>query len=230
MVIIAFYYCIRVGEYTTASNKKPKPTIALRDCDVCLWREGRVIPHSAGRARLLTMDSATICISHTKNETKGAVVHLDCGLGPICPVAALARRIANMQGGLTSGSLSLVYHPSGRVTRVSDRDIGIAVHWGATNDRLLARGNTLHCISSHSLFGGGHGYDTKWSIGQHNHLSGTLDISDVSNIHPLSDWQPHGWLCCKNVNSIHAPECRISHAMVGSLVGWSAGLRMGPQL
>jgi hypothetical protein len=78
--------------------------------------------------------------------------------------------------------------------------------------------------------GGGHGYETKWSIGQHNHASGTLDISDVSNIHPLSDWQPHGWPCCKNVNSIHVPECRISHAMVGLMVGRRTGLRVGPLL
>ena len=155
LVIIAFFYLLRVGEYTTASNKKAKRTIALRDCDVRLWRKGQVIPHSAGRACLLMADSATICIAHTKNGTKGAVVHHECGIGPICPVAALARRIANMQGGPTTGSLSLVYHPSGRVTRVSDWDIGIAVRWGATYDRLLTRGYTLQRISSHSLRAGG---------------------------------------------------------------------------
>ncbi len=71
LVIIAFFYLLRVGEYTTASNKKAKRTIALRDCDVRLWGKGQMIPHSAGRARLLTADSATICIAHTKNGTKG---------------------------------------------------------------------------------------------------------------------------------------------------------------
>jgi hypothetical protein len=110
LVIIAFFYLLRVGEYTTASSKKPKRIIALQDCDVRLWQKGRVILHSAGRARLLMADSATICIAHTKNGTKGAVVHHDCGSGPICPVAALAWHIADMQGGLMLGSLSLVYH------------------------------------------------------------------------------------------------------------------------
>jgi hypothetical protein len=61
-----------------ASNKKSKRTIGLHDCDVRLWQKGRVIPHSAGRARLLTADSATICIAQTKNGTKGVVVHHNC--------------------------------------------------------------------------------------------------------------------------------------------------------
>jgi hypothetical protein len=38
LVIIAFFYLLRVGEYTTASNKKPKRTIALQDCNVRLWQ------------------------------------------------------------------------------------------------------------------------------------------------------------------------------------------------
>ncbi len=41
-----------------------------------------MIPHSAGCARLLMADSTTICIAHTKNGTKGAVVHHDLGIGP----------------------------------------------------------------------------------------------------------------------------------------------------
>ncbi len=122
---------------------------------MCLWRKGQLIPHSAGLDLLLTADSATICIAHTKNGTKGAVVHHKAFGGPICPVGALAWRIANMQGGPALGSLSSVYHASDRVTRVLDRDIGIAVRWGATSDRLLTRGYTLQRISSHSLRAGG---------------------------------------------------------------------------
>ncbi len=102
LVIIAFFYLLRVGEYTTSTKKKPKCTIALRDQDVHLWRKGHLIPHSAGLDLLLTVDSATICIAHTKNGTKGALVHHKAFGGPICPVAALARCSANMQGGPAS--------------------------------------------------------------------------------------------------------------------------------
>jgi hypothetical protein len=155
LVIIAFFYLLRVGEYTMPAKPRPKRTIALRKCDVRLWRRGKVLLHSASPSTLLTADSATICIAHTKNGTKGAVVHHEACGGPICPVAALARRISNMQHGPPTGSLSAVYHQSGKITRVSDREIGIAVRWGATSDRLLTRGYTLQRISSHSLRAGG---------------------------------------------------------------------------
>lgn len=155
LVIVAFFYLLRVGEYTTPAKPKPKRTIALRRCDIRLWRRGQLIHHSAGATTLMTADSATICIAHTKNGTKGAVVHHDAVGGRICPVAALARRVCNIQHASPSGSISAVYHSSGKVTRVSDREIGIAVRWGATSDCLLTRGYTLDRISSHSLRAGG---------------------------------------------------------------------------
>jgi hypothetical protein len=49
----------------------------------------------------------------------------------------------------------MVYHNSGRTSKVSDRDIGIAVRWGATYDGLLLKDYTLNRISSHSLRAGG---------------------------------------------------------------------------
>ncbi len=83
------------------------------------------------------------------------MVHHEAFGGPICQVAVLARRIANMQGRPALGSLSSIYCALDRVTRVLDRDIGIAVCWGAMSDRLLTQGYTLQRISSHSLRAGG---------------------------------------------------------------------------
>jgi len=103
----------------------------------------------------LQADSATICIAHTKNGKNGAVVHHSRGRGSICPVAALARRVANIQAGPARGNINLVYHTGGRISRVLDRDIGIAVRWGATLDNLIPKGYTLNHISSHSLRAGG---------------------------------------------------------------------------
>ena len=80
-----------------------------------------------GLNALLQADSATVCIAHTKTGTKGAVVHHSCGRGPICPVAALAQQVANIQAGPARGNINLVYHAGGRVSRVTDQDIGIAV-------------------------------------------------------------------------------------------------------
>jgi hypothetical protein len=83
LVIIAFFYLLRVGEYTTPHRARTKRTIPLRDCNIRLWYWGHIIPHSAGLRALMRTDSATICIAHTKNGTKGAVVHHEAIGGPI---------------------------------------------------------------------------------------------------------------------------------------------------
>jgi hypothetical protein len=162
LTLIAFFYLLRVGEYTTPSPPKGQPprakrTIALRDCDIWMWCKGVLIPHLAGLPMLLTADSATICITNTKIITKGAVVHHDAIGGQICPVAALAQRIANIQQAKSLRcAINSVFPPVGRhPTLVSDRDIGTAIQWGATFDCLLTHGYTLDCISSHSLQSGG---------------------------------------------------------------------------
>jgi hypothetical protein len=62
-------------------------------------------------------------------------------------MAALARRIANIQQGPRTGTIDTVYHNSGRTSKVLDRNIGIAVRWGATYDGLLLKGYTLNRIS-----------------------------------------------------------------------------------
>jgi hypothetical protein len=96
LVIITFFYLLRVGEYTCPGTPREKRTIPIRSCNVRLWQQGGILPHSSTLATLLTADSATICIANTKNGTKGAVIHHDAFGGPICPIAALARRIANL--------------------------------------------------------------------------------------------------------------------------------------
>ncbi len=90
-------------------NPREKWTIPLRDCDIQLWKDGCLISHSAGLDALLKADSAIVCLAHTKNGTKGAVVHHSRGRGPIFPVAAMARRVANIQVGPAQGKINIVY-------------------------------------------------------------------------------------------------------------------------
>jgi hypothetical protein len=70
LAIIAFFYLLRVGEYTSPATPREKRTIPLRKCDVRLWRKGQVLSHSAGLEALLRADSATICIANTKMAQK----------------------------------------------------------------------------------------------------------------------------------------------------------------
>jgi hypothetical protein len=68
-----------------------------------------------------------IAIANTKNETKGAVVHHDAIGGSCCPVAALARFIANLQGMQPTTPLSMVCLPHTNISCITDRDITVAV-------------------------------------------------------------------------------------------------------
>ncbi len=70
-------------------------------------------------------------------------------------MAAIARRVASISLGPLTGTLDTVYHGTTAVLKVTDRDIGLAVRWGATHDSLLLRGYTLNRVSYHSLRAGG---------------------------------------------------------------------------
>ncbi len=155
MVTIALFFFLRVGEYTFLAQSRAKCTIPLQRSDIHLWKNGILLSHSARLTTLLTVDSATIYIANTKNGTKGAVVRHEAFGGPIYPVAALARQVANLQSSTNMCTLDTVCHASGHITTVTDHDIGIAVRWGATYDGLMTKGYTLTRISSHSLRAGG---------------------------------------------------------------------------
>ena len=92
LIIIAFFYLLRVGEYTgaTKKDKAKKRTVPLPTKEVTLWKDGVPIPHSSSLEQLLNADSATIKLENTKNGTKNATVHQYAFGGLICPVAAMA--------------------------------------------------------------------------------------------------------------------------------------------
>jgi hypothetical protein len=53
LVIIALFYLLRVGEYTTPHSARTKRTIPLWDCNIRLWYRGKIIPHLAGLQALM---------------------------------------------------------------------------------------------------------------------------------------------------------------------------------
>ena len=85
------------------------------------------------------------------NGTKNAVVHHEAIGGHLCPVAALARRLHNIQLGSKQCPISTVFHLDKQPTRVSDQDITMAVRWGATRDGLLEGGYTLNRVLSQAI-------------------------------------------------------------------------------
>ncbi len=83
------------------------------------------------------------------------MVHHDAVGGSCCLVAALAWWIANLHGMQPTTPLSTVCLPHKSISCITNRDITIAVQWGATFDQLLSSGYTLDWVSSNSLRAGG---------------------------------------------------------------------------
>ena len=121
--------------------------------------------------------------------------------------------IANLHLRPFTTNLDTVCHPSQIRTRVTDRDIGIAVRWGAVNDGLLLRRHTIECISSHSLRAG---------RAMALKLSGALDstimrvgrwtsLTYLTYIHTQIDRRSVDGGCCKaDEHRVHLPKCRIT--------------------
>jgi hypothetical protein len=96
--LIAFYYLLRVGEYTKPryvkqTNKRATRTVQFRVCDVGFFIKGKVLPRDSPLPKLLQATSCTLKITNQKNGRMGQTIHHHAMDQKACPVKALARRI-----------------------------------------------------------------------------------------------------------------------------------------
>jgi hypothetical protein len=93
---IAFYYLLRVGEYTYHGTQHTRRTKQFRTCDTQFWKNGIALPLNSPASVLLAADAATLTLTNQKNGTKGAVIHQEALFEPHCPVQSLARRVIHI--------------------------------------------------------------------------------------------------------------------------------------
>jgi hypothetical protein len=98
LALIAFYYLLRIGEYTIKSkHNNKKQTVLFKLKDVQFFKRNNTsvltcLPKNASSSLLLTTDSATLKLDNQKNGWKGVCVHQEAnGEEFKCPVRALAR-------------------------------------------------------------------------------------------------------------------------------------------
>ena len=103
LIMIAFYYLLRVGEYT-------KPRMATRNgqrvratrikqftySNVGFFKNGKVVSRTSPLDTLLSCDSATLKISNQKNGCMGDTIHQKCTGAKNWPVRALTLRIHHL--------------------------------------------------------------------------------------------------------------------------------------
>lgn len=165
LIIIAFYYLLRVGEYTIKGQRNnTKQTVQFRMQDVTFFRHDhqgalRQLPRNASTQGIMTAHSATLKLDNQKNGWKGVCIHQEVnGDSYHCPVKALGRRYTHIRQhttDLTNTFLS-TFFLSNQQHDITDRDVSAALKLaGIALEYPSRRGIPIDRIDTHSLRSGG---------------------------------------------------------------------------
>ena len=100
LTLIAFYYLLRVGEYTkprmvtvNGKTKRATRTKQFRVEDIGFFKNDKQLTRHSKLDMLLQADSCTLKITNQKNGRMGQTIHHHSNNLESCPVKACARRI-----------------------------------------------------------------------------------------------------------------------------------------
>jgi hypothetical protein len=174
LTLIAFYYLLRVGEYTQPQfmYKKGKKIRATRTKqftvgNVGFFKNGKIVPRTSSLETLLTCDSATLKITNQKNGRMGETIHQEAVKNSKNnPVAALAYRVHHiLSNGGTPDTLLCTYFTDSNAETIKASDIVAAVRKATAILQLHKHAIDPDLVGAHSLRAGGamalriHGYD-----------------------------------------------------------------------
>lgn len=155
---VAFYYLLRVGEYTLPYSSSRRRTIQFRRQDIQLYKDNRHLSPSSTKEILLSADAATLHIDNQKNGQHGQTIHHQTTSHPSCPVRALSHiyiRIRDLSQGCDTPISLYMSHPGTGPHHITDRDIIKTVRRAVTRVGILQQGYKLDHVGSHSLRAGG---------------------------------------------------------------------------
>ncbi len=104
LALIAFYYLLRIGEYTVKGKRNnTKQTVQFKLEDATFYKRTRngqlrCLPKNAPAHLILSANSATLKLDNQKNGWKGVCLHQETN-GDIffCPIRALGRRVVHLR-------------------------------------------------------------------------------------------------------------------------------------
>jgi hypothetical protein len=164
LALIAFYFLLRIGEYTSKGTRnESKRTVQFRVKDVTFFKKDkngklRQLPRNAADKDILSADAVTLKLDNQKNGWKGVCIsHHSNGEGMFDPVRAVGRRYVHIKQHSKDDKtwLSAVYVDGVR-DDVKDSDIraGLKLAAGAL-DYPAAKGIPVEKVDTHSLRIGG---------------------------------------------------------------------------
>ncbi len=162
--LIAFYYLLRIGEYTVKGNQNnTKQTIQFKYKEVTFFKKNRAgqlqcLPRNAPAHLIATADGATLKFDNQKNGWKGVCIYQEAnGEEYLCPVRALGRWFLHIRkhGGSAKTFLSSYWSRDTRAY-VTAEHISRALKHAATELKYPAtKGIPIERINTHSLRIGG---------------------------------------------------------------------------
>jgi hypothetical protein len=150
LVTAAFFFLLRVGEYTMPRKNVRTRTVQFRVQDVTFRHaDGTVILNTAPLAVLAAARSVTLFLDNQKNGQRGTtILHTSTGSW-FCPVQALARRVASVMAFDVPMSTPLSFVRPGN--HVSAIHITALIRQAAVTTNLVAQGYDMRRIGTHSL-------------------------------------------------------------------------------
>ena len=172
LITIAFFYLLRVGEYThpryvkrNGIIKRATRTKQFSVGDIGFFKNGKILPRRSPLSVLLEADSATMKITNQKNGRMGQTIHHQ-STDERGAVAALAARVHHIlsNGGDEDTLICDYMTEKGKWASVTSTDLIKFIRLAATTLRLQDTGIDPDLIGVHSLRAGGamalklHGY------------------------------------------------------------------------
>ena len=173
LILIAFYFLLRVGEYTnpkfvTRNGRKERSTRTRQFTvgSVGFFKDGKILSRNSPLELLLTSDSATLKISNQKNGRMGETIHQNAIDKAECPIKALAYRVHHIlsNGGSTDSLICEVW-TNREGASITSKHIIQMLRLAAKALQLEKQAIDPDLIGAHSLRSGGamalklHGYD-----------------------------------------------------------------------
>jgi hypothetical protein len=185
LTIVAFYFLLRVGEYTKPTGRRTTRTTQFRLQVVTFWsqhHDGTLarLPFHAPTAVLLRATAVTLTLDNQKNSVRDSTLHHYKVPGLLDPVAAVARRFVTARHASNADPEALLcqYSPIGFVRAPAISNLLVAA---AHRTNLKERGFTPTRIGSHSIRASGA-------------MALYLNKVDPTLIKKLGRWRSDTWL------------------------------------
>jgi hypothetical protein len=158
-ILIAFYFLLRVGEYTYANPTTKKRTHPITATDITLWCNSNILNPTLPLHRLLqTCTQASINIRNQKNGKTNAILSHFATRKSDCPIAAIIRRLHHIHSHAANPAVAVLstYFQAPTIPfTINARLINSTIRTAAADLHLPASGFPLQRLSSHSLRAGG---------------------------------------------------------------------------